>query len=218
MFAAVPASSSVRAFVATFHLAMGVLRTHRTPATGVFGFVTGISLLLAGSPWLMPSPIGLAVGLAMHLQRFSHLCSTWCPALAGPLGGPPEGGHYVHLETALAWFVACGRLLPVRVSAPVRTPAPPALPRPVIVAPAPGSVPPRPHTPAAADAPRRPRDFVQVPVLAVFDETPDIRTFRMARPEGFAFKAGQFVAIRVRADGREHDRCYSVSSSPARSR
>lgn len=184
MFAPVPVPSSVLAFVTTFHLAMGVLRTHRTPGTGFFGFVTGISLLLAGSPWLMPSPIGLAVGLATHL----------------------------------AWFVACERLLPVSVSAPVRTPAPPApaTPRPVIAAPAPRSAAaPRPHPPAAAEAPRRPRDFVQVPVLAVFDETPDIRTFRMGRPEGFTFKAGQFVAIRVRADGREYVRCYSVSSSPA---
>jgi ferredoxin-NADP reductase len=188
MFVSLSAPSSVLAFVTTFHLAMGVLRTHRTPATGFFSFVTGISLLLAGSPWLMPSPIGLAVGLATHV----------------------------------AWFVACERLLPVSVPAPVRRAAPPAAtpatPRPVVAAhsPAPRASTPRPQPPVAApQPPRRPRDFVQVPVLAVFDETPDIRTFRMARPEGFEFKAGQFVAIRVRADGKEHVRCYSVSSAPA---
>ncbi|MEQ1897704.1 MAG: iron-sulfur cluster-binding domain-containing protein [Vicinamibacterales bacterium] len=50
--------------------------------------------------------------------------------------------------------------------------------------------------------------------MAVFDETPDIRTFRMARPEGFEFKAGQFLTVRVRADGKEHVRCYSISSPP----
>jgi ferredoxin-NADP reductase len=61
---------------------------------------------------------------------------------------------------------------------------------------------------------RRPREFVKTPVLAVFDETPDVRTFRMARPEGFEFKAGQFLTLRVRADGKEHVRCYSISSPP----
>ncbi|MGE0449368.1 MAG: 2Fe-2S iron-sulfur cluster-binding protein [Vicinamibacterales bacterium] len=65
-----------------------------------------------------------------------------------------------------------------------------------------------------AQAARRPSAFVQAPVMAVFEETPDIRTFRLARPEGFAFKAGQFLTVRLRADGREHVRCYSISSSP----
>ena len=53
------------------------------------------------------------------------------------------------------------------------------------------------------------------PVLHVIQETPDIRTFRMGRPEGFDFSAGQFIAVRVRAEGKEHVRCYSVSSAPA---
>jgi ferredoxin-NADP reductase len=48
----------------------------------------------------------------------------------------------------------------------------------------------------------------------VNDETPTIRTFRLARPEGFDFTAGQFLPVRVRAEGREHVRCYSISSSP----
>jgi ferredoxin-NADP reductase len=61
---------------------------------------------------------------------------------------------------------------------------------------------------------RRPAEWVKTPVVAVFDETPDVRTFRMARPEGFEFKAGQFLTIRVRADGKEHVRCYSISSPP----
>jgi len=51
-------------------------------------------------------------------------------------------------------------------------------------------------------------------VLAVLDEAPDIRTFRFARPDGFDFVAGQFLAVRVRADGRDHVRCYSISSAP----
>jgi len=55
---------------------------------------------------------------------------------------------------------------------------------------------------------------MQTPVMAVFDETPDIRTIRLARPEGFEFKAGQFITVRVRVDGRECSRCYSISSEP----
>jgi ferredoxin-NADP reductase len=52
------------------------------------------------------------------------------------------------------------------------------------------------------------------PVMAVFEETPDIKTFRMARPDGFEFQAGQFLTVRVRADGKDHVRCYSISSAP----
>jgi glycine betaine catabolism B len=166
---------------------MGVLRAHRTPASGFFSFVTAISILLAGSPWLMPSPIGLAVGLTMHV----------------------------------AWFIACERLLPVAVPAAPKKPAAPASvqapPKPVMAAAPAAAAAPRPQAAphASGESARRPRDFVQVPVLAVFDETPDIRTFRMRRPEGFEFKPGQFVAIRLRADGHDHVRCYSVSSPPA---
>jgi ferredoxin-NADP reductase len=65
-----------------------------------------------------------------------------------------------------------------------------------------------------AAAPAKPNNFVQVPILEVLDETHDIRTFRMARPEGFEFQAGQFLTVRVRSDGQEHVRCYSISSAP----
>jgi ferredoxin-NADP reductase len=51
-------------------------------------------------------------------------------------------------------------------------------------------------------------------VLEVVDETDDIKTFRFARPEGFAFSPGQFVAVRVLIDGKPHVRCYSISSAP----
>ena len=55
---------------------------------------------------------------------------------------------------------------------------------------------------------------VQTPVLAVFDETPEIRTIRMARPEGFEFQAGQFLTVQIQLDGRPATRCYSISSCP----
>jgi ferredoxin-NADP reductase len=67
--------------------------------------------------------------------------------------------------------------------------------------------------PRPAKAPA-PRGFVPLPVLAVIDETPDIRTFRLARPDGFDFKAGQFLPVRLRVDGEDHVRCYSISSAP----
>ena len=72
--------------------------------------------------------------------------------------------------------------------------------------------------PAASSAPAgeasRPRGFVPVPILAVLNETDDIKTIRVARPEGFEFDAGQFVTVRLKVDGRELSRCYSISSAP----
>ncbi|MFN7980520.1 MAG: iron-sulfur cluster-binding domain-containing protein [Vicinamibacterales bacterium] len=70
----------------------------------------------------------------------------------------------------------------------------------------------------SADSSPRPasagKGFTQTPILAVFDESPDIKTIRIRRPEAFVFKAGQFIPVRIRVDGKEHVRCYSISSSP----
>ncbi len=55
---------------------------------------------------------------------------------------------------------------------------------------------------------------MSTPVLAVLDEANGIKTFRLSRPEGFEFAAGQFIAVRVQVDGKPHVRCYSISSSP----
>ncbi len=106
------------------------------------------------------------------------------------------------LGTHLVWFVACERLIPKPAkgrtgSHPGRTSfvAAPT----TTLAPAPG------HKAPA---------FQPVPVLAVFEETPEIRTFRMARPEGFQHTAGQFLTVRVQVDGKPLVRCYSISSAP----
>lgn len=53
-----------------------------------------------------------------------------------------------------------------------------------------------------------------MPVLAVFEETEDIKTFRMFRPEGFQHTSGQFLTVRVQVDGKPLVRCYSISSAP----
>jgi len=101
------------------------------------------------------------------------------------------------LAAHVAWFAACERLL-VRPAERPATGAPAA-------APAPG----------AGDA-RKPAvsGFTPVPVLAVIDETSDIRTFRLRRPEGLVFAAGQFLNVRVNVDGKPLVRCYSISSAP----
>lgn len=104
----------------------------------------------------------------------------------------------------LTWFAACELLAPKRV---------PASPMPSD----------RVRTSDAGDAATlsavappatTPRGFVQAPVIAVIDETLTIKTIRLARPEGFEFEAGQFVTLRVRVDGKDYARCYSISSAP----
>ncbi len=97
------------------------------------------------------------------------------------------------------WFLICERVAP-----PAPAQLPPSAPAPAAKALAEKK--PTPPTP--------PQGFVQTPVLAIFEEASDIRTFRFARPAGFEFVPGQFVAIRVRADGKDHVRCYSISSAP----
>ncbi|MEO8681729.1 MAG: iron-sulfur cluster-binding domain-containing protein [Vicinamibacterales bacterium] len=91
----------------------------------------------------------------------------------------------------LAWFFACELLAPVRATPPAK--AAPQARRPMTST-----------TPA----------FAVTTVLAVLDEATDIKTFRMARPEGFTFSPGQFLAVRVLVDGKPHVRCYSISSAP----
>lgn len=164
---------SILAFATTIHLGMVVLRVHRTGHSASQHLVSAISLLFAGSPWLMPSPAGLVSGFAVHV----------------------------------AWFVACERLLSP-VAPPQSGGAQPAAPaRPLAARPAGKGI-------AQAARQSQPKDFVNTPVMAVFDETPDIRTFRLARPDGFTFHAGQFLTVRLRADGKDQVRCYSISSSP----
>jgi ferredoxin-NADP reductase len=73
-----------------------------------------------------------------------------------------------------------------------------------------------PSAPSSANEPKAAgtNRFEATSVLAVLDEADAIKTFRLLRPDGFDFYAGQFVPIRVRIDGKPHVRCYSVSSAP----
>jgi ferredoxin-NADP reductase len=165
-----PASASVLAFVTTLHVALTVLRKHRTYPNGFPGLALLPSLLFCASPWLLPEP-------------------AW-------LGGV-FGAH-------LAWFLVCEKAVGRRERAGKKMAA--------AAAPSPSPV-----AGPSRDA-RRPRGFVPVPVLAVLEETEDIKTFRLARPEGFHFTPGQFLMVRVQVEGKHLVRCYSISSAPGAER
>lgn len=128
-------------------------------------------------------------------------------ALAGfPWMFPSTLGLTFGLAVHALWFVACEMFVPKRVGT-----------TPISVVPVhlkPATVPAA--RPSAALTPRAaaPKSFVQVPVIAVFDETPTIKTIRVARPDGFEFEAGQFITVRMRVDGKDYARCYSISSAP----
>jgi len=184
-FPAEPASTL--AFVTTVHLALTVLRRHHRPGSGRVNSLTAVSVLLAGGPWMLPSALGLIVGLAVHAVWFV-LCVRLVPESAPATAAAPAPAA----SPASAAAPATGAM----ARTPVRTPSPPI-----------GIVVPAPRPPASA--------FVETQVLAVTDEADGIRTFRFARPEAFEFVAGQFLPIRVSIAGRDHVRCYSLSSSPA---
>jgi len=149
------------------------------------------------SSWLAFATTVHAAMLVLRLHRGAppRVLLLALPSLAlaaTPWALPTPGGVLAGLAAHLAWFMACEWLAPPpREAAP-----PPAACRPTASA----------VTPA--------KGFVTVPVLAVQEQTRDIRTFRMARPPGFVLKAGQFLTVRIQTDGRPLTRCYSISSSP----
>jgi ferredoxin-NADP reductase len=55
-------------------------------------------------------------------------------------------------------------------------------------------------------------------VLRTFDETPEVRTFRLEYPDGaslpFVYLPGQFLDLTVTIDGKPVKRSYSIASSP----
>jgi len=125
---------------------------------------------------------------------------------AAPWLFPPMGAVAAGLAIHLAWFVACEKLIPVPAAGPRATAGeggrPAAAPDPA------------PRRPMASGVRSEPGGFTSVPVLVVLDESPSVRTFRLSRPPGFAFEAGQFLTVRAQVDGTPHVRCYSISSAP----
>jgi ferredoxin-NADP reductase len=119
------------------------------------------------------------------------------------------------LVTHVAFFVATDRW--AMAKAPQTTRAPSAQ-KARSAHPEQGRVAERPPSPQRrvepSPAARSMSAWTPLAVLTVLEETADIRTFRLARPEGFDFKAGQFLTVRVRVDGKDQVRCYSISSAP----
>jgi len=107
----------------------------------------------------------------------------------------------------LAWVVLCELVAPAnqRPKAPARA---------TTAARGSGARPAAPRLRSAPPSPGAGGGFAPATVLAVLDEASDIRTFRLARPDGFDFQAGQFLPVRVSIGGKPHVRCYSISSSP----
>ena len=58
-------------------------------------------------------------------------------------------------------------------------------------------------------------------VSAIFQETHDVKTFRLTSPEGgslpFAYLPGQFLNLQMMIDGKRVNRSYTIASSPTRS-
>jgi ferredoxin-NADP reductase len=106
----------------------------------------------------------------------------------------------------VAWVVACEVAMPAPASAPTAVPIS-TRPTPMRAASIERSSP-------SLPVPRDQSGFAPVTVLAVLDETADIKTFRLSRAPGLDFKPGQFLPVRVSIDGKPHVRCYSISSSP----
>lgn len=157
-------------------------------------------------PWLAAATTLhlAAAALVNHAHQGTRAVSPLAlvsAVLAGaPWAFPSAAGVLAGLAVHMAWAAVCARLTPATGgSASQRPPAQP-----------PGAVP-RP----ARSTDGRPRGFVPTPVLAVLAESDDIKTFRLARPDGFDFTPGQFLTVRLRSDGKDVVRCYSLSSAPA---
>jgi len=165
VFINTPVTSTIVAAASSVHLAVLLLRWHRNRHGLRHALLLLPSVAASASPWLFPTPLGLATGFLLHI----------------------------------AWFIACERLVP-DARATIATAA-----RPRTV----------PSSPSDPPQPSRPNSgFLRVPVIATLRETGDITTFRMARPAGFDFQAGQFITVRVNVDGKPAARCYTISSPP----
>lgn len=122
---------------------------------------------------------------------------------ASPWWLPSPAGIVTGIALHLIWFSVCERWLPQQKLAPSPVKSRPS-----------STTAPKPMNPPLGERRSSSAGFVQVPVIGVFPETSDITTFRMARPEGFSFSAGQFTSVKVLIDGKPVVRCYSVSSAP----
>lgn len=61
----------------------------------------------------------------------------------------------------------------------------------------------------------------ELKIAAIFQETPDVKTFRLTSTNGgpfpFGYSPGQFLNLQLTIDGRRVNRSYTIASSPTRS-
>lgn len=74
---------------------------------------------------------------------------------------------------------------------------------------------------AAGTPGAKPRSWKgELKVVGMFAETDNVRTFRLAAPDGgpipFAFQAGQFLNLSLQIDGKRVSRSYTIASPPTR--
>jgi ferredoxin-NADP reductase len=168
---------SLLAFLTTAHIAIFLVRRHRTPA-GAVQWTLAPSVAFFGTPWIFPSIEEVTAAFAAHLCWFG-VCE----------------------------FLTRGARRSADTSSPAKRSA--SAPRQVATARSGSSA-----RTSASSGTAAAKGFVPLSVLAVIDETPTIRTFRLRRPDGVNFVPGQFLTVQVHIDGQPHIRCYSVSSAP----
>lgn len=161
-------------------------------------------------PWLSAATT-VHLAFAALVNHFYQGSRAFTPLAVVPLAVgalpwlfPTTGGVLASVVAELAWVGVCSRLTPA--PPPPAAPARPAPARPAVTTGRPAT--------RATDA-AKPKGFVQTPILSVIAESAEIKTFRLARPEGFEFTPGQFLTVRLRNDGKDVVRCYSLSSAPA---
>jgi len=165
-------------------------------------------------PWLSAATtLHLALAALVNHSHQGSRAFTPLAIVSIALAGAPWGfstgwGVLAGVAAHLAWVGVCSRLTPVAAPSTASA-ARPAATR--AAAPAPSATLAR----ASRASDTRPKGFVQTPILSVIAESADIKTFRLARPDGFDFTPGQFLTVRLRADGKDVVRCYSLSSAPA---
>ena len=74
----------------------------------------------------------------------------------------------------------------------------------------------------AVAAPKKPPAFWkgELKIARIFDETHDVKTFRLVSPDGgalpFQHIAGQYINLQLTIDGKRVNRSYTIASSPTR--
>jgi ferredoxin-NADP reductase len=194
---------------------------------GVLQVESGTGMLRAVAEGQPPRDLALA--------WFRDQLSVPAAAAAVDHGGAPWGLSWYHLTTMAALVAALLAALAIQAA---RTRRIGALMRALTAAPRPPpAVAPQGPAPTAPLTPAEPLPGPAVPaeatpgapprlwrgklrIVAIFPETPDVKTFRLMDPSygliPFSFVPGQFLTLTVEADGRRVSRSYTIASPPTR--